>query len=153
MGSARYLTELGTSLLYIERALKSDERSLIFWAKEKECRAMSELSKKRVRWSLIAIAQFKRACIFERFALERCKEKRVDQRNSLLETGDMAQYYLVSSQRSHKVCWGTTCGIYGAANTPPTLHLGCLLNFASRNFVCFFVSCIIQKRQQFCKIK
>jgi hypothetical protein len=37
--------------------------------KENECRAMSELSKKRVRTSLKAIAQFKRGCIFEQFAL------------------------------------------------------------------------------------
>ncbi len=37
-------SELGTSLLYIERTLKSDEWSLIFWVKENECRAMSELS-------------------------------------------------------------------------------------------------------------
>ncbi len=43
--------------------LKSDEWSLIFWVEENECRAKSELSKNRVRPSLKATAQFKRACI------------------------------------------------------------------------------------------
>jgi hypothetical protein len=39
--------------------------------KENECRAMSELSKKRVRTSLKAIAQFKRACILSSSLSER----------------------------------------------------------------------------------
>ncbi len=67
----RLYTELGTSLLWIERTLKSDEWSLIFWAKENKCRAMSELSKKRVRTSLKAIAQLKRACILRSSLSER----------------------------------------------------------------------------------
>ncbi len=65
--------ELGTSLLWIERTLQSDEWSLIFWLKENECRAESELAKKRVRTSLKAIAQFKRACILRSSLSERCK--------------------------------------------------------------------------------
>ena len=40
--------------------------------KENECRAMSEFSKKRVRTSLKAIAQFKRACILFSSLSERC---------------------------------------------------------------------------------
>jgi hypothetical protein len=64
--------ELGTSLLWIERTLKSEKWSLIFWVKENECRAMSELSKKRVRTSLKAIAQFIRACILSSSLSERC---------------------------------------------------------------------------------
>jgi hypothetical protein len=40
--------------------------------KENECRAMSELSKKRVRTSLKAIAQFERACILSSSLSERC---------------------------------------------------------------------------------
>jgi hypothetical protein len=39
--------------------------------KENECRAMSELSKKRVRTSLKAIAQFKRGCILSSSLSER----------------------------------------------------------------------------------
>jgi hypothetical protein len=66
--------KLGTSLLLIERTLKSDEWSLIFWVKENECRAMSELSKKRVRISLKAIAQFKRACVLSSSLSERCNQ-------------------------------------------------------------------------------
>jgi hypothetical protein len=40
--------------------------------KENECRAMSELSKKRVRTSLKAIAQFKRARIWSSSLSEQC---------------------------------------------------------------------------------
>jgi hypothetical protein len=63
--------ELGTSLFETEWTLKSDEWSLLFWAKENECRAMSELSRKRVRTSLKAIAQFKRARILRSSLSER----------------------------------------------------------------------------------
>jgi hypothetical protein len=91
-----FFPELGASLLQIERSLKSDEWSFIFWAKGKERRAMSELSKKRVRWSLKAIAQFKRALRQTAFwavrswATEGEKSGHCPLYNPLLETGYMA---------------------------------------------------------------
>jgi hypothetical protein len=149
--------ELGTSLLLIERTLKSDEWSLIFWVKENEWRAESELAKKRVRTSLKAIAQFKRACILNRSLSERCNHGTSTPPPCTCGTtlSDFFQYFLVSLKKGQGL--EPLLPLFLAHHWPPVTGSGvgregglskhvnffvfkparCLQNFATQNFVCF----------------
>jgi hypothetical protein len=97
---------------------------------------MSELSKKRVRTSLKAIAHFKRACILSSSLSERCNQVVGGQyKVKNLPKEPMSHYWkqdtwtisilFPTSQWSQNVCWVTAGGTrtYGIS-TPPALHIG-----------------------------
>jgi hypothetical protein len=81
---------------------------------------------------------------FEQFALERRKVKRVDIVHCTTHYWKQDTWPISCFLASQDVSWGTTFGTF-RANTPPTLHLGCLRSFADTKFCMFFLFRILYK--------